>query len=314
MEKNIKIFSGSSGCKLAGKVANILNLPLGEAKILKFKDGEYYTKIEESVRGCDVFVVQSTSTPVNQNIMGLLIFIDALRRASANTINIVMPYYGYARQDRKASPREPITSKLIANLLTTAGADRVVTMDLHTSQTQGFFDIPVDHLQGLPVLAKNFIEKDLIGDGIVVVASGANGVKRARKLAEHLDCKIAIIDRRESVNGSSPTIDIIGDVEGMKVIFIDGFIDTGRSVIAATEAVIEKGAIEVYACCTHGIFSGQAIKDLDNSSIKEIFTTDSIKLNAEYKSTKIKVLSVDYLFAETLKRIINNESIESITE
>lgn len=314
MDKNIKIFSGTSGCRLADKVAKKLNLPLGKSKILKFQDGEYYTKIDENVRGADVFVVQSTSPPVNQNLMGLLIFIDALKRASAKTINIIVPYYGYARQDRKASPREPITSKLTANLLTTAGATRMITMDLHANQIQGFFDIPVDHLEGLPILANNFIDNNLSGDEIVVVAPSPSGVKKARKLSEWLNCKMAIIDRRQEDDNSPETLDLIGEVKDKKVILVDGIIDTGNTIVTGTEAVIARGAKEVYAACTHGIFSDAATEKINNSSLKKIFITDSIYLNENKKSEKIEILSADTLFAEALKRIINNQSLMSLLE
>ena len=314
VDKNIKIFSGTSGCRLADKVAKKLNLPLGKSKILKFQDGEYYTKIDENVRGADVFVVQSTSPPVNQNLMGLLIFIDALKRASAKTINIIVPYYGYARQDRKASPREPITSKLTANLLATAGATRMVTMDLHASQIQGFFDIPVDHLEGLPLIANNFIDLELSGDEVVVVAPSPSGVKKARKLAEWLNCKMAIIDRRQDEDDSPETLDLIGEVKDKKVILIDGIIDTGNTVISGAEAVVARGASEVYAACTHGIFSGDATEKINNSSLKKVYITDSIYLSEEKRSEKIEILSADTLFAETLKRIINNQSLMSLLE
>lgn len=314
MDKRIKIFSGTSGCKLAEKVSEILEIPLGKSKILKFKDGEYYAKIDESVRGADVFVVQSTSTPVNENIMGLLIFIDALKRASANTINLVIPYYGYARQDRKASPREPISSKLIADLLVTAGADRMITMDLHSSQIQGFFDIPVDHLEGMPVIAKHFVKEGFSGEETVVVAPSASGVKRARKLSEYLDCTIGIIDRRYSAMDPNKieSVEIIGNIEGKRVVFIDGFIDTATTVLSATKAVLEKGASEVHIACTHGIFSEGALEKIEKSSVSTLIATDTIKINN--KIDKLKVLSVDELFSETLKRIMRNQSIESLIE
>ncbi|WP_281837572.1 ribose-phosphate diphosphokinase [Propionigenium maris] len=313
VDKNIKIFSGTSGCRLADKVAKKLNLPLGKSKILKFQDGEYYTKIDETIRGADVFVVQSTSPPVNQNLMGLLIFIDALKRASAKTINVIIPYYGYARQDRKASPREPITSKLAANLLATAGATRIVTMDLHANQIQGFFDIPVDHLEGLPLIANSFIDHNLSGEEMVVVAPNPSGVKKARKLAEWLDCKMAIIDRRQE-DDQPETLDLIGDVKGKRVILIDGIIDTGDTVVRGAEAVMEKGATEVYAACTHGVFSGDATKRIEDSPLKRVFITDSIYLTEEKRPEKIEILSADTLFAETLKRIINNQSLMSLLE
>lgn len=312
--KNVKVFAGTSNPKLAGQIADKLGLPLGKSKIVRFKDGEVYAKIDETVRGADVFVIQSTSEPVNENIMELLIFIDALKRASAKTINVVMPYYGYARQDRKASPREPITSKLVANLLTTAGATRVLTMDLHATQIQGFFDIPVDHLEGLPILAKNFIKMGLTGDDVVVVSPDVGGVKRARKLAEWLDCKIAIIDKRRPKHNMAEVMNLIGEVEGKTAVFIDDMIDTAGTITVGASAIMKLGAKEAYACCTHAVFSGPAIERLEESPFKKIFITDSINQPEEKVIEKIEVLSVDTLFAETIKRVIKNESISGLFE
>lgn len=314
MSQNIKIFSGTSGCKLAGKIADKLDIPLGQSKILKFKDGEFYAKIDETVRGADVYVVQSTSMPVNENIMGLLIFIDALKRASAKSINLVIPYYGYARQDRKASPREPITAKLVANLLTTAGATRVITMDLHTDQLQGFFDIPLDNLQAMPLIANNFIERGLSGNDMVVIASNTSVVKRARKLAEWLDCKIAIIDRRHTHVDSSEVMDLIGDVKGKKAIIIDDMIVTADTVVSAANLACDHGAVEVYAAATHGLFSGDAIKHIEASPIEKVFITDSIFQREENMVDKLVILSADTLFSETIKRLMKNQSILSLYE
>ena len=223
--ENVKIFAGTSNVELARRIADCYGLPLGEAEVVRFKDGEVFVKIDETVRGRDVFVVQPTSEPVNENLMELLVFIDALKRASAKSINVIIPYYGYARQDRKSSPREPITSKLVANLLTTAGASRIVTMDLHADQIQGFFDIPVDHMQALPLMVKYFMKKGLYGDDVVVVSPDIGGVKRARKLAEWLDCKIAIIDKRRPKPNMSEVMNLIGEVQGKTAIFIDDMID-----------------------------------------------------------------------------------------
>ena len=313
MDRNVKIFSGTSECRLAEKIAKKLDMPLGKAKILKFQDGEYYTKIDESVRGDDVFIVQSTSMPVNENIMGLLIFIDAIKRASAKTINVIMPYYGYARQDRKASPREPITAKLIANLLTTAGATRIITMDLHSHQVQGFFDIPLEHLEGLPLLANTLIDNKLYGSDVVVVAPNTGVAKKARKLAEWMDCSIALTDRRHSESGLE-TIDLIGDVTNKKVVLIDDMIVTGKTIISAAETAVREGATEVYAASSHGVFSGDAIEKLELSPIKRIFISDSIHLTEDKKIDKIEVVSVDTLFSEVLKRVIKNESLMSLLE
>lgn len=312
--KEVKIFSGTSNVELAEQIAKKLDLELGKAKVVRFKDGEIYVRIDETVRGRDVFVIQPTSGPVNENLMELLIFIDALKRASAKTINILMPYYGYARQERKSSPREPITAKLVANLLTVAGADRVVTMDLHADQIQGFYDIPVDHLQALPLLAKYFINKGLRGEEIVVVSPDIGGVKRARKLAEWLDCKIAIIDKRRSKPNLSEVMNLIGDVEGKKAIFIDDMIDTAGTITNGVEAIMKRGAKESYICCSHAILSGQAVERLEKCTVKEVIVTDSIRLPEEKKIDKIKVLSIDRLFAETIRRIVNHKSISALFE
>lgn len=312
--KNVKIFAGTSNIKLANKISEKLGIPLGKSQIVRFKDGEVYAKIDETVRGAEVFLIQSTSEPVNENLMESLIFIDALKRASAKTINVVIPYYGYARQDRKASPREPITSKLVANLLTTAGATRVVTMDLHANQIQGFFDIPVDHLEGLPILAKNFIKMGLMGDEVVVVSPDVGGVKRARKLAEWLDCKIAIIDKRRPKHNMAEVMNLIGEVEGKTAIFVDDMVDTAGTMTVGASAIMNLGAKEAYACCTHAVFSGPAMERLEASPFKRIFITDSISLSDEKYIDKVEVLSVDTLFAEAIKRIVKNESISTLFE
>lgn len=312
--KNVKIFTGTSNEKLAGKIADKLGLPLGKSKIVRFKDGEVYAKIDETVRGAEVFLIQSTSEPVNENLMELLIFVDALKRASAKEINVVMPYYGYARQDRKASPREPITSKLVANLLTTAGATRVITMDLHANQIQGFFDIPVDHLEGLPLLAKNFIKMGLTGEDVVVVSPDVGGVKRARKLAEWLDCKIAIIDKRRPKHNMAEVMNLIGEVEGKTAIFVDDMVDTAGTMTVGAEAIKKLGAKELYACCTHAVFSDPAVERLEASPFKKIFITDSINMPEHKTIDKVEVLSVDALFAETIRRIVMNESVSTLFE
>lgn len=311
---NVKIFSGTSNLGLAKRIAEKYGLPLGEVEIVRFKDGEVYVRVDETVRGRDVFVVQSTSEPVNENIMELLIFIDALKRASANSINVIMPYYGYARQDRKSSPREPITSKLVANLLTVAGATRVMTMDLHADQLQGFFDIPVDHMQALPLLAKYFIEKGLHGEDVVVVSPDIGGVKRARKLAEWLDCKIAIIDKRRPKPNMSEVMNLIGEIEGKTAIFIDDMIDTAGTITNGAEAIMARGAKEAYACCTHAVFSGPAIERIAASPLKEVVVTDSIALPEYKKIDKVKILSVDEIFAEAVRRVVNKESVSELFE
>lgn len=314
MDRNIKIFSGTSGCKVAEKIAEELGISLGKSKILKFKDGEYYAKIDETVRGADVFVVQSTSMPVNDNLMGLLIFVDALRRASANSINLVIPYYGYARQDRKAFPREPITAKLVSNLLTTAGATRIMTLDLHTAQIQGFFDIPLDNLEALPMIANKLIDDGISGEDTVVVAPNTGMVKKSRKLAEWLDSSIAIVDRRYDNDGKPESIDVIGNIEGKKVILLDDMIATGETLVSAAHLMKEEGATEVYAAATHGIIVEEAQKSLDDSPIKRVYMTDSIRMTEDRSSEKFEILSIAHLFAETIDRITTNKSILSLFE
>lgn len=309
---NVKIFAGNSNLELAKKVAEKCGLELGKSEIQRFKDGEIYIEIEETVRGRDVFVIQSTSEPVNENIMELLIFVDALKRASAKTINVIIPYYGYARQDRKSKPREPITSKLVANLLTTAGVNRVLTMDLHADQIQGFFDIPVDHMQALPLMAKYFKERGFYGDKVVVVSPDIGGVKRARKLAEKLDCKIAIIDKRRPKPNMSEVMNLIGEVEGKIAIFIDDMIDTAGTITNGADAILERGAIEAYACCSHAVFSDPAVERLEKSGLKEIIVTDSICLPERKRIAKVKRISVDTVFADAIERIISNKSVSEL--
>lgn len=312
--EDVKIFSGTANEELARKICARHEIELGKSTIVRFEDGEIYVRIDETVRGRDVFVIQPTSNPVNENLMELLIFVDALRRASAKSITVVIPYFGYARQDRKASPREPITSKLVANLLTVSGVTRVITMDLHADQLQGFFDIPVDHMQGLPLLAKYFKNKGLYGEDVVVVSPDIGGVKRARKLAEWLDCKIAIIDKRRPKPNMSEVMNLIGEVEGKTAIFIDDMIDTAGTITGGADAIIERGAKEAYACCTHGIFSGPAIERIKKSSLKEVVITDSIKQREDKKIDKIVILSADELLAESIKRVVENRPVSELFE
>ena len=314
MVDSVKIFAGTSNKELAQKIAEKYGMELGKAEVVRFKDGEVFVKIDETVRGRDVFVVQPTSEPVNENLMELLIFVDALKRASAKSINVIVPYYGYARQDRKSSPREPITSKLVANLLTKAGVTRLLTMDLHADQIQGFFDIPVDHLQALPLMAKYFKSKGFYGDKVVVVSPDIGGVKRARKLAEKLDCKIAIIDKRRPKPNMSEVMNLIGEVEGKIAICIDDMIDTAGTITNGATAIMERGAKEAYACCTHAVFSDPAIERLTASSLTEIIVTDSIRLPERKKIDKVKILSVDELFAEAIKRVVHNQSVSELFE
>lgn len=310
----MKIFSGTSNVTLARKIATHLGLPLGDAKIVNFKDGETYVRLIETVRGATVFVIQSTSEPVNENLMELLIFIDALKRASAKSIVAVIPYYGYARQDRKSKPREPITSKLVANLLTSAGADRIMAMDLHAQQIQGFFDIPTDHMEAMPILAKYFLDKGLSGNKVVVVSPDVGGVKRARALSEWLGSGIAIIDKRRPKPNVAEVMNVIGKVEGKIAIFIDDMIDTAGTITSGVDAILDRGAIEAYACCSHPVFSNPAIERLKNSRVKEVIVTDSIELPEDKKLDKIKILSVDVLLSEAIRRVYNNESLSELFE
>jgi len=312
--EQIKIFAGSSNKELAEKIVQHLDMKLTSVQLIKFADGEIFIKPNESVRGCKAFIIQSTSGPVNENIMELLIFIDALKRSSAKEIIAVIPYYGYARQDRKASPREPITSKLVANLLTVAGATRVITMDLHARQIQGFFDIPVDHMEALPILAKHFINYGFHPEDTVVVSPDVGGVKRARGLAKWLHTPLAIIDKRRPKANESEVMNIIGDVEGKKAILIDDMIDTAGTICNAAKALKDKGAIEVYACATHGIFSGPAIERLKNSPLNKVVVTDSIEIHEDKMFDKLRILTTSKMFAETIKRIYWNEAISDLFE
>ncbi|WP_031547699.1 ribose-phosphate diphosphokinase [Salinicoccus luteus] len=307
---NLRLFSLKANEPLAEEIADHIGIPLGKCQVNRFSDEEVQINIEESVRGCDVFVVQSTSQPVNEHLMELLIMIDALKRASAATINIVMPYYGYARQDRKSRSREPITAKLVANLIETAGADRVISLDLHAPQLQGFFDIPIDHLMGVPILSDYFMEnKDLNFDEVVVVSPDHGGVTRARKMADRLKTPIAIIDKRRPKPNVAEVMNIVGEIEGRTAIIIDDIIDTGGTMKLAAQALLDKGAKEVYACCTHPVLSGPAISRIEESVIKELVVTNSIQLPEEKKSDKITELSVGELMAQAIVRVYEEESV-----
>ena len=311
-DPKLKIFSLSSNRPLAEKIAEAVGLELGKISISRFSDGEVKVNVEESIRGAHVYIVQSTSDPVNDNLMELLIMIDALRRASAKTINVVMPYYGYARQERKAQSREPITAKLVANMITIAGADRVLTLDLHAPQIQGFFDIPVDHLIGVPLLADYFLEKGLFGEDVVVVSPDHGGVVRARKLADFLKSPIAIIDKRRPRPNVSEVMNIIGDVAGKKCIIIDDMIDTAGTITLAAAALLDKGADSVYACCTHAVLSGPAVERLDESDINEVIVTDSIQQPEGRHLDKLQTISVGNLVGEAIKRIHENRSVSPL--
>ena len=310
--KDIKIFAGNSNKQLAGEIAEKIGLPIGSANVGMFSDGESAINIGEVVRGSDVFIIQSTSKPVNDNLIELLIMIDALKRASAGRITAVIPYFGYARQDRKAKARDPISAKLVANLLTVAGADRILTMDLHAAQLQGFFDIPVDHLVGVPILAQYFKEKFAEDDDVVVVSPDVGSVTRSRKFAQRLDCPLAIIDKRRPKANVCEVMNVIGDIKDKKVILVDDMIDTGGTVINAVSALMERGAKEVYACCTHAVFSGEAVNRIKNSQIKEMVILNTIELPEEKRLEKIKVLSVASVFAEAIERIYGDISISTL--
>lgn len=309
---NLKIFSLNSNEPLASAIAEEMGVELGKSSVKHFSDGEIQISIEESIRGCDVFIVQSTSAPVNENLMELLIMIDAVKRASARTVNVVMPYYGYARQDRKARSREPITAKLVANLLETAGATRVVLLDLHAPQIQGFFDILIDHLVGVPLLSDHFKSKGFEGNDLVIVSPDHGGVTRARKMAERLKAPIAIIDKRRPKPNVAEVMNIVGNVEGKTCILIDDIIDTAGTITIGAAALKESGAKEVYACCTHPVLSGPAIERIENSVIKELVVTDSIQLSEDKKSPKIHQLSVAKLLADAIVRIYENKSVSKL--
>src|SRR5574342_889056 len=302
LDPNLTVFSLNSNKELSKEIAQHIGIELGESSVTKFSDGEIQINIEESIRGCEVYVIQSTSDPVNQHLMELLIMIDALKRASAKTINVVMPYYGYARQDRKARAREPITAKLVATLLETAGATRVICLDLHAPQIQGFFDIPTDHLMGVPILSDYFKARDFQGD-IVIVSPDHGGVTRARKLAERLKAPIAIIDKRRPKPNVAEVMNIVGNIDGKVAILIDDIIDTAGTITLAANALVENGAAEVYACCTHPVLSGPAIERIQNSNIKELVITNSIALPEEKKIDKIINLSVAPLLGEAIIRV-----------
>ncbi|HBA02732.1 MAG TPA: ribose-phosphate diphosphokinase [Clostridium sp.] len=310
--RNIKIFAGNSYPELAADIANRLGLSVGESQVTTFSDGEIAVNIGETVRGLDVFVIQPTSAPVNNNLMELLIMIDALKRASAGRITAVIPYYGYARQDRKAKARDPITAKLVANLITAAGADRVLTMDLHAAQIQGYFDIPLDHLLGGKILADHFNQMDI--DDLVVVSPDLGSVTRSRQFANSLkgEVPIAIIDKRRPKANVSEVMNIIGEVKGKKVILIDDMIDTAGTICNGANALVKMGATEVYACCSHAVLSGPAIERLEASVIKELVMLDSIHLPQEKMLDKIKILSIAPLFAEAIRRIYEEVSVSKL--
>ena len=311
MEKELKLFSGKANPALAKEICAYLGIHLGEATISSFSDGEARIRIEENVRGADVFVMQSTCPPVNDSIMELLIMIDALKRSSAYRITAVIPYFGYARQDRKDQPRVPISAKLIADLITTAGADRVLTMDLHAGQIQGFFNIPVDHLYATPVLL-DYISKAW-GKDLVVVSPDAGGVERARAFAKRLQANLAIIDKRREGPNQTQIMNIIGDVEGRSALLLDDMIDTAGTIVQGAQACANKGATRVWAGCTHPVLSGPALERIQASCLEEIVVTNTIPLNGkEQRCPKLRVLSVAPLLGEAITRIHEEESVSSL--
>ena len=308
--KKFKVFSLSANRQLASEIAEHMGIELADCTVNRFADGEVQVEIEETVRGHHIFVVQPTNNPVNENLMELLVMIDALKRASAKTINVITPYYGYSRQDRKARARQPITAKLVANLIQAAGATRVMTMDLHASQIQGFFDIPIDDFQALPILAKYCIEKNL--DDVVVVSPDHGGATRARKLAEYLDAPIAIIDKRRPKPNVAEVMGLIGEVEDKHAIIIDDMIDTAGTLQIAAGALSERGAKSVYAACTHPILSGPAVERIEDSTLVELVTTNTIHLPKEKHNTKIVQLSVGHLLAEGIIHILNDQPVSDL--
>ncbi|WP_350343732.1 ribose-phosphate pyrophosphokinase [Proteinivorax tanatarense] len=311
LDQKPKFFSCSANKGLAEKIADSCGCSLSNGEVYRFSDGEATVRIEESVRGADCFIIQSTSAPANENLMELLIMIDAIKRASASRITAVIPYYGYARQERKARARDPITAKLVADLITTAGADRVLTLDLHAPPIQGFFDIPVDHLTAVPLLA-NYYKKNKNLDNITVVSPDMGGVTRARDLAERLGVPLAIMDKRRPHPNVAEILNIIGDIQGRDIIVVDDIIDTAGTISQGSQALLNRGAKTVTACCTHPVFSGAAIERLQKSPLEEIIVTNSINLPKEKQIEKIKVLSLAELFGNAITRIHENLSISEI--
>ncbi len=306
----IKLFAGNSNRKLAEAIAKSLNMELSIAEVGRFSDGEINVHIGETVRGRDVFIIQSTGQPVNENLMELLVMIDAVKRASAGRITAVIPYFGYARQDRKARPRDPITARLVADLIRTAGADRILTMDLHALQIQGFFDIPVDHLIGGPLLYKYFTDK--VDDDFVVVSPDVGSVTRARNVASKLGCQMAIIDKRRPKANQLEVMNIIGDIKGKKCLMVDDMIDTAGTIVQGAEALYNNGASEIYACCTHAVFSGPAIERIKNSHITKLVVLDTIELPKEKQIDKIEVVSVAKLFALAIENVYLDKKMSDI--
>ena len=312
--ETLRVFSGNANPMLAGLISRHLDLPLGKLLITRFSDGEIRVKIEESVRGMDVFIVQPTCAPANDSLMELLILVDAFRRASAKRITLVIPYYGYSRQDKKVAPREPVTARLVADLITTAGANRVLAVDLHAGQIQGFFQLPLDHLYAGPLVASYFAEKGLTDGDTVVVSPDVGGVSRARGMAEMLQAQIAIIVKRRPEPGKVEIMEIIGDVTGKTCVMVDDMIDTGGSLVSGAAALLARGARRVFACCTHPVLSGAAPDNIQNSGVEELVVTDTIPVSDEKRQRcpKITVLSVAPLLANAICRIHKDDSVSEL--
>lgn len=310
----MKIFAGNSDPMLAKEICRHLNISIGDAEVSTFSDGEIMVQINENVRGRDVFVVQSTCNPVNHNLMELLIMIDALKRASARRITAVIPYYGYARQDRKVLPRVPITAKLVADLITTAGANRVLTMDLHAGQIQGFFNIPVDNMYAAPLLVDYFRKNDMQGENCVVVSPDAGGVQRARAFAKRLSASLAIIDKRRAKPNESKVMNLIGEVEGKKALILDDMVDTAGTLAEAASAIMNQGAISVSACCAHPVLSGPALDRINESALDKVVVTNSIPFKNGDKCKKIVILSIGGLFARAIRNIHEETTISTLFE
>src|SRR5689334_306559 len=312
MFKRVSIFSGNANTELSGEICQHLELPVGKAKVSRFSDGETFCEIQENVRGVDTYIVQPTCAPVNDSVMELLIMVDALRRASAGSITAVIPYYGYGRQDRKVAPRTPITAKLVADLLQAAGVDRVVAIDLHAGQIQGFFNIPFDHLFGLPVFLEDYLKKNFDATS-VVVSPDAGGVERARAYSKRLNASLAIIDKRRERANVSEVMNLIGDVKGKQCIIVDDMIDTAGTLTGAAKALVEYGATKVVACATHGVLSGPAIQRIIESPLDEVIVSDTIPLSPAARTcTKIKQVSMARLLGEAIKRIHSSDSVSSL--
>lgn len=310
--QQLKIFSGTANPELSRKIAQVIGVPLGSAQIRRFADGEIFFEVDENVRGMDVFVIQPTCGPVNENLMELLIIIDTLKRASADRITAVIPYYGYARQDRKVQPRTPITSKLVADLLTAAGANRILAVDLHAGQIQGFFNIPFDHLYAMPIFM-DYLTKEKLTKDLVIISPDAGGTERARAYAKRLDAELAVIDKRRTGPNQSQVMNLIGEVTGKRALIIDDIVDTAGTLVQAAQAVMDNKAKSVMAIATHPVLSGEALQKIHESPLEAVVVSDTIPLNAQaVRVPKFEVLSVGNLFAEAIRRIHTGESVSSL--